>query len=127
MRAVLSAVKPENILLATEPPKGSSSRNQKLVVKLADFGIATIIGDQSGAQTYCGTPHYFAPEVHRRSHQASNRVIGGGGSGGPGYGRASDMWCAAGCRPRVCRRLIADADSSAGRTVRCNACECAGR
>lgn len=87
-------VKPENILLERKPPKTSSGRSQELVVKLADFGIATIIGDQKGAQTYCGTPHYFAPEVHRRSHHASRRIIGGGGSGGTGYGKASDMWCA---------------------------------
>ena len=94
---MVHTVKPENILLASKPPKNPSGPSQELVVKLADFGITTIIGDQKGAQTYCGTPHYFAPEVHRRSHQASMRIIGGsggGGSGGAGYGKASDMWCA---------------------------------
>ena len=53
----------ENILLCNKPARG-----QKLQVKLADFGIATIVGSDAaqGAMTYCGTPHYFAPEVHRR-------------------------------------------------------------
>ncbi len=50
-------IKPENILL------GKSGR-----VKIADFGIAKMLGDETGQQTLTGardavgTPHYMAPE-----------------------------------------------------------------
>ena len=42
-------LKPENILLDSR------------VVKLADFGCSSIV--QGDRNTYCGTPHYCAPEV----------------------------------------------------------------
>ena len=66
----------ENILLCNKPARG-----QKLQVKLADFGIATIVGSDAaqGAMTYCGTPHYFAPEVHRRQPKKKSRPALGGG------------------------------------------------
>jgi serine/threonine protein kinase len=86
-------LKPENILLADKRP------GQPLVVKLADFGIATIVDGLQKAQTYCGTPHYFAPEVHQMQ-RASGAPRGrgrGGRSGahtqvGPGYAKPSDLW-----------------------------------
>ena len=82
----------ENILLCNKPARG-----QKLQVKLADFGIATIVGSDAaqGAMTYCGTPHYFAPEVHRRQPKKKSRPALGGGAAAPspvGYGKAADMW-----------------------------------
>ena len=66
-------------------------------MKLADFGIATIVGSDAaqGAMTYCGTPHYFAPEVHRRQPKKKSRPALGGGAAAPspvGYGKAADMW-----------------------------------
>ena len=62
-------IKPENILLT----------DKDLSVKLADFGLAKIIGEQSFTTTLCGTPSYVAPEIlentkHRR------------------YTRAVDVW-----------------------------------
>ena len=45
--------------------------------------------------TYCGTPHYFAPEVHRRQPKKKSRPALGGGAAAPspvGYGKAADMW-----------------------------------
>ncbi|PGH06594.1 CAMK protein kinase [Polytolypa hystricis UAMH7299] len=62
-------IKPENILLVDE----------HLSVKLADFGLAKIIGEDSFTTTLCGTPSYVAPEIlentrHRR------------------YTRAVDIW-----------------------------------
>jgi serine/threonine-protein kinase Chk2 len=62
-------IKPENILLT----------DRDLHVKLADFGLAKIIGEESFTTTLCGTPSYVAPEVladsrHRR------------------YTRAVDIW-----------------------------------
>ncbi|KAI0845110.1 Pkinase-domain-containing protein [Daldinia vernicosa] len=46
-------VKPENILLV----------DKDLQVKLADFGLAKIIGEESFTTTLCGTPSYVAPEI----------------------------------------------------------------
>ena len=62
-------IKPENILLT----------DKALSVKLADFGLAKIIGEESFTTTLCGTPSYVAPEIlentkHRR------------------YTRAVDVW-----------------------------------
>ncbi|KAJ5232399.1 hypothetical protein N7468_005355 [Penicillium chermesinum] len=46
-------IKPENILVA----------DKKLSVKLGDFGLAKIIGEDSFTTTLCGTPSYVAPEI----------------------------------------------------------------
>jgi len=46
-------IKPENILLT----------DKNLHVKLADFGLAKIIGEESFTTTLCGTPSYVAPEI----------------------------------------------------------------
>lgn len=58
-------IKPENILLC----------DKDLTVKLADFGLAKIIGEESFTTTLCGTPSYVAPEIlevsnHRRYTKA---------------------------------------------------------
>ncbi|PVU88167.1 hypothetical protein BB561_005989 [Smittium simulii] len=47
-------IKPENILL---------SEYEGYNVKLADFGLAKIVGETSFMKTLCGTPMYVAPEV----------------------------------------------------------------
>jgi len=72
-------LKPENILLASKPSDGGA-----LIVKLADFGVAKIIGTSQMATTYCGTPHYFAPEVHGRRGPQDRRSVG--------YDTAADNW-----------------------------------
>lgn len=46
-------IKPENILVI----------DQTLNIKLADFGLAKIIGEESFTTTLCGTPSYVAPEI----------------------------------------------------------------
>lgn len=46
-------IKPENILLV----------DKDLHVKIADFGLAKIIGEQSFTTSLCGTPSYVAPEI----------------------------------------------------------------
>ncbi|KAI1338553.1 SMAD/FHA protein kinase [Xylariaceae sp. FL0016] len=46
-------IKPENILLV----------DKEAHVKLADFGLAKIIGEESFTTTLCGTPSYVAPEI----------------------------------------------------------------
>ncbi|PSS03597.1 CAMK/RAD53 protein kinase, variant [Coniella lustricola] len=46
-------IKPENILMVDDD----------LHVKLADFGLAKIIGEESFTTTLCGTPSYVAPEI----------------------------------------------------------------
>ncbi|KAI9747074.1 MAG: hypothetical protein M1815_004667 [Lichina confinis] len=62
-------IKPENILIV----------DRSLNVKLADFGLAKIIGEQSFTTTLCGTPSYVAPEILENS---SERM----------YTRAVDVW-----------------------------------
>lgn len=50
-------IKPENILVMDD----------KWSVKLADFGLAKIIGEDSFTTSLCGTPSYVAPEVLKNS------------------------------------------------------------
>jgi len=59
-------LKPENILLDSEGH-----------VKLTDFGLSKEhISDNKGANSFCGTPEYLAPEILKRS----------------GHGKAADWW-----------------------------------
>ncbi|KAI9650128.1 serine/threonine protein kinase [Ciborinia camelliae] len=62
-------IKPENILMTDED----------LHVKLADFGLAKIIGEASFTTTICGTPSYVAPEIIQDSNHRR-------------YTRAVDIW-----------------------------------
>ncbi|KAI0058224.1 kinase-like protein [Artomyces pyxidatus] len=47
-------IKPENILIACMEP---------VHVKVADFGLATLLQPGAALQSICGTPEYMAPEV----------------------------------------------------------------
>jgi calcium/calmodulin-dependent protein kinase I len=47
-------LKPENLLLTAEDDTD---------VKLSDFGLSKIVGEDSLMETACGTPYYVAPEV----------------------------------------------------------------
>ncbi|KAJ3147877.1 hypothetical protein HK101_002191 [Irineochytrium annulatum] len=65
-------LKPENILLF-------SRQAGDLRIKISDFGLAKLVGDESFMKTLCGTPNYVAPEVLT---PASGRA----------YGKAVDLW-----------------------------------
>lgn len=59
-------IKPENILLT----------DKDLSVKLADFGLAKIIGEESFTTTLCGTPSYVAPEIlENTKHRKYTRAV----------------------------------------------------
>ncbi|KAK3654087.1 serine/threonine protein kinase [Elasticomyces elasticus] len=62
-------IKPENILLL----------DKELNVKIADFGLAKIIGEESFTTTLCGTPSYVAPEILEQGNRRR-------------YTRAVDVW-----------------------------------
>jgi len=70
-------LKPENILLTTK------DRNTTQL-KIADFGLARSNHQSNDCKTFCGTPHYFAPEVINTFRD--------GDSTESGYGKQADMW-----------------------------------
>lgn len=71
-------LKPENILL-------TGRDRETMVPKIADFGLARKNMKSMDCKTFCGTPHYFAPEVIKtcRSHEDGQNA---------GYGKQADMW-----------------------------------
>ncbi|XP_063711519.1 myosin light chain kinase A-like [Symsagittifera roscoffensis] len=52
-------LKPENILLASEA--------DMTLIKVTDFGLSKLVGEQSLMKTLCGTPNYLAPEIIKTS------------------------------------------------------------
>jgi len=65
-------LKPENILLA----RPLQEPQETPLLKLADFGLANYFQSTKVMKSFCGTPHYLAPEVRD----------------GTGYSRAVDLW-----------------------------------
>ncbi|KAI0701142.1 Pkinase-domain-containing protein [Cerioporus squamosus] len=59
-------LKPENVLLTDDAPP---------MVKLADFGLASVIDSLSVLQTRCGTPAFVAPEVLDDSTEGYDKVV----------------------------------------------------
>jgi pSer/pThr/pTyr-binding forkhead associated (FHA) protein len=71
-------LKPENILL-------TSKDRDTMCLKLADFGLARKNMKSRDCRTFCGTPHYFAPEVINTFRFRDE-------SDSTGYGKPCDMW-----------------------------------
>lgn len=70
-------LKPENILL-------TSKDRETMLPKLADFGLARKNMKSRDCRTFCGTPHYFAPEVITTASSSDSKNAG--------YGKQVDMW-----------------------------------
>merc|ERR1712014_382663 len=72
-------LKPENILL-------TSNDRDTMRIKIGDFGLARKNMRSRECRTFCGTPHYFAPEVINtfRDKDAGAKKVG--------YGKQADMW-----------------------------------
>lgn len=71
-------LKPENILLASAPsasPRGARAHPQRIVTKIADFGLALALNQGETARGVAGSPFYIAPEVLTGE-----------------YGLAADVW-----------------------------------
>lgn len=68
-------LKPENILL-----QRLAEGETVPICKIADFGLAKLVGNDMRTSTFCGTPQYFAPEV--LGCRETKR----------GYDSACDMW-----------------------------------
>lgn len=67
-------LKPENLLYAdSEGPNAE-------VLKLADFGLASLLSDTNALSTACGTPGYVSPEILTASKKKK------------GYGKQCDLW-----------------------------------
>jgi serine/threonine-protein kinase Chk2 len=66
-------LKPENILLA--------SRDDDVTIKVSDFGLSKVVGEDQLMKTLCGTPQYLAPEIVAR--RDGKRA---------GYSKAVDLW-----------------------------------
>jgi len=59
-KVIHADLKPENIIV-------EKRRNDELLLRLVDFGVARILGAEEAADrtTICGTPEYLAPELIR--------------------------------------------------------------
>ncbi|RLN36948.1 hypothetical protein BBJ28_00002078 [Nothophytophthora sp. Chile5] len=51
-------LKPENLLYADE--------SAGAMIKIADFGFAKLVTEETNMSTMCGTPGYYAPEIVRK-------------------------------------------------------------
>lgn len=60
-------LKPENILIELGPPHASPAAGARprhsYRIKVADFGLSTLVPVGEFLRTACGSPHYVAPEV----------------------------------------------------------------
>ena len=69
-------IKPQNIpLVSTNQTRGTATRGKRMIIKMADFGLARHLPDGEFARTYVGTPYFISPEiVSRQPYTASTDI-----------------------------------------------------
>ena len=64
-------------------------------IKLSDFGLSKIIGEEQMMKTLCGTPQYLGKFYRRPSDDiliAPEMIFASEGSSEGGYSKAVDVW-----------------------------------
>jgi len=92
-------LKPENVLIGRRAEEDGSEG--RMIIKIADFGLSTLMRTNELLSTACGSPHYVAPEILNFDGASSYD------------GRLSDVWSlGVMLHVMLCYRLPFEAEST---------------